>query len=133
MSDESQKLIVIAEDDKALSAVHRILLQDQGHRIKMVETGADAIAAIDEEQPALLLLDLLMPKTDGFAVLRHINEKKYGFPVVVLTNLSSEHDKHECLALGAKECLVKSETDSDQIQGIIKRYVSAQIPGNPQI
>src|SRR5690606_28200440 len=101
-----------------------ILLEDAGHRIEMVETGDEAIEAIEREQPALLLLDLLMPTTDGFAVLRHINEKKYAFPVVVLTNLSSERDKHECLALGAKECLVKSETESNQIQEIIKKYVS---------
>ncbi len=123
MDASPQPLILIAEDDKALSTVHRILLEDQGHRIKIVETGDQAIEAIDKEQPALLLLDLLMPAKDGFAVLRHIVEKGYKFPVVVLTNLSSEHDKHECLALGAKECLVKSETESEQIQDIIKRYV----------
>lgn len=116
-------LVLVAEDDKALNMVHRSMLEDEGIDMKMAETGEDAVKAIDEMQPDLLLLDLLMPGMDGFAVLKHIKEKGYTFPTVVLTNLSSEKDRHECMNLGATEVYVKSETDVDQLKKIVRKYV----------
>ena len=116
--------ILVAEDDKALSMVHRILFEDMGITAKFVENGEEAIAAIERQQPSLLLLDLLMPKKDGFTVLKHIQAKGYAFPVVVLTNLSSEGDKQECMRLGAKDVFVKSEVNTSHLRHVIEKYTS---------
>lgn len=121
---DAKPYVLVAEDDKALNMVHRILFEDMKTPAKFVENGADAVAAIEREAPALLLLDLLMPRQDGFTVLRHIKDKGYTFPVIVLTNLSSESDKQECYALGARDVFVKSEVNTSHLRHVIEKYVS---------
>ena len=115
--------ILIAEDDAFLVKMYTRSLREHGWDIVIVENGEEAISAIEEETPALLLLDLLMPNTDGFAVLEHISNQGYEFPVIVLTNLSQEVDQNKCKQLGAVDFFVKSDIDMQHLIGIIQSYV----------
>ena len=120
MTSTSQ--ILVAEDDKALSMVHRILFEEEGVEAVFVENGEQALQKLATIQPKLILLDILMPKKDGFAVLRKLQEQKSTVPVIVLTNLSSETDRQECLSLGATAVYVKSETDTEELRKMIRKY-----------
>lgn len=109
------KHILLAEDEAFLLEAIRLELEANGAEVTAVMNGEEAIAAIDRAQPDLLLLDVLMPKKDGYAVLRHIREKGYVFPVVILSNLSNESDRDACLALGAKEYLSMSDMHEEEV------------------
>ncbi len=91
--------------------------------VRVAENGEEAIAAMDESQPDLLLLDLLMPKKDGYAVLNHVKGKAYAFPVIIMSNLSDELDKEKCLSLGAKDFFIKSDMDEDELWPTIQKYL----------
>ncbi len=116
-------LILVAEDDDFLAETIQLSLQEQGMRVRIAVDGEDAVAALEEETPNLLLLDLLMPKKDGLFVLQHIREKGYAFPVIILSNLSNEIDRDKCLALGAKDYFIKSDMDEDELWPKIQQYL----------
>lgn len=118
------KRILIAEDDAFLNKMYKLNLErEEECDVRFAENGEEAIIAMDEEQPELLLLDLLMPKVDGFAVLEHIREKGYDFPVIILSNLSQEIDQQKCMELGAKDYFVKSDMDLDELLDKVKRHL----------
>lgn len=100
--------ILIADDDPLLRAllVHR--LSADGYHVTTVENGSEALAAIAEQRPDLVVLDALMPVMDGFEVLRRL--KAGGLsdaPVIMLTALKREQDIVGALQLGAADYLVK--------------------------
>lgn len=104
----TERRILIADDDPLLRAllVHRLSVE--GYRVSVAEDGRQALAAIAEEQPDLIVLDALMPVMDGFEVLRRV--KAGGLsdaPVVMLTALKREQDIVGALQLGAADYLVK--------------------------
>ncbi len=116
--------ILLAEDEAFLKETIQLELEEHGAEVHSVMNGEEAIAAMDAAQPDLMLLDLLMPKKDGYAVLQHVKEKGYTFPVIVLSNLSSEIDQEKCLMLGAKDYFIKSDMDEDEIWPKIQKYLS---------
>ncbi len=119
------KLILVAEDDGFLGETIRLGLLDHKMRVVLVTDGEQAMEALDEEQPSLLLLDLLMPKKDGMAVLQHIKERHYTFPIIILSNLSGDMTPEKCFEMGAKDYLVKSDMDEEELWPTVQKYLTA--------
>lgn len=113
--------ILIAEDDRFLAETIAASLQDHGKSVTVVLDGEQAIAAMDKQQPDILLLDLLMPKADGHAVLRHCKEKGYTFPVIILSNLSDDVNKESCKEMGAVDYFIKSDMDEDDLWPMVEK------------
>jgi CheY-like chemotaxis protein len=111
----ADKDILIAEDEHFLQEILRMLAEENGQRVRTASNGEEAIRQLENRQPDVMLLDLLMPVVDGYAVLRHVHKKGYRFPVIVLSNLSDSAQQAECIALGAKAFLVKSNLDEDEL------------------
>jgi len=118
------KTILIAEDEEFIANLYKVNLEQHGVEVEVAADGSAAIEALDQTQPNLLLLDLLMPETDGFQVLAHIKEKGYTFPVVILTNLSQEIDKQKCEELGAEDFFVKSDLSVEELWDRLSKYLS---------
>lgn len=85
-------------------------LTHAGFEAKAVFNGEDGVKLLQKETFALILLDLIMPKMDGFKVLETLKEKKIQIPVMIVSNLSQEDDEKRAKALGAKEFFIKSNT-----------------------
>lgn len=117
------KTILVAEDDTFLVETIKLSLEEHGATVVVAKNGEEAIKAMDKKQPDLLLLDLLMPKVDGYGVLQHIKDKEYRFPTVILSNLSVELDRDKCARFGAKDYFVKSNMDEDELWPKIKKYL----------
>ncbi|MFA6132223.1 MAG: response regulator transcription factor [Patescibacteria group bacterium] len=117
-----QKKILVAEDEKPLAKVLQLKLEKEGFVVTVVNDGAAAIAALDGDFNAIML-DLVMPKDDGFDVLKAAKEKKITTPIIVLTNLSQETDMALAKSLGAVDCLIKSETPLDEVVVKVKNIV----------
>ncbi len=116
--------VLIAEDDAFFRETIQLSLEEHGVNVRLARNGEEAIAMIDEERPGLLLLDLLMPRKDGFAVLQHVKDRQYAFPIIILSNLSDEMDDERCRELGVKDYYIKSDMDEDELWPKISVYLS---------
>lgn len=103
--------ILIAEDEPILLKMYKFNFEQEGFEVVTAVNGEEAVAAMDAAQPDGMLLDLLMPKLDGFGVMEHVRAKKYAFPVIVLSNLSQDIDQKKCRELGATDFFIKSDMD----------------------
>lgn len=104
-------LILIAEDETILNKMYKFNIEQAGFEVATAHNGQEAIDAMDKRKPDVLVLDLLMPKVDGFGVMEHVKSKKYTFPVIVLSNLSQDIDMSKCKEWGVVDYFVKSEMD----------------------
>ncbi len=104
------KKILIIEDEKTLARALEIKLTRAGFSVQAVFNGEDGIERIQKELFHLILLDLIMPKVDGFAVLEFLKTKKIHTPVMVLTNLGQENDVKRTQAYDTKGFFIKSNT-----------------------
>lgn len=98
-----------------------------GFSVANASDGEAGLALVRSEMPDLVLLDLILPKLDGFSVLQELkkDEKTKDIPVMVLTNLESADDVEKVIALGATTYLVKANYDLPDIvakaQEVIKK------------
>ena len=104
--EEKQYTILIAEDDADIIEVLKLYLENQGYRILSAEDGAAAYRLIEKEKVDLGIFDIMMPKMNGFELIRKVREK-YNLPIIVLSAKKEDSDKILGLDLGADDYLVK--------------------------
>lgn len=97
--------ILVADDDKNLRRVVGELLSDAGYAVEVAADGVEALAAIERVEPALLLLDVRMPRLDGIGVLERLGQRARTFPVIVIT--AQEDAGEDAVARGAVRVLFK--------------------------
>ena len=104
----SEVILVVDDDPSALDIV-RIYLESRGYTVATAMDGKEALAKIEEVQPALVLLDVMMPGIDGWEVARIIKNHPnfHDVRVIMLTARSDFTDKHEGLRAGADDYIVK--------------------------
>ncbi|MFA6255066.1 MAG: response regulator [Patescibacteria group bacterium] len=102
--------VLVAEDDQFLSKAYSAKLKKSGFEVMLANDGEEVMQKVKTEKPDIILLDLIMPKKDGFEVLAELkkDEKLKKIPVVVLSNLGQEEDITRGKKLGAVGYLVKS-------------------------
>lgn len=109
MSNDKQPKILLAEDDKFIARAYKDGLEDAGYQVKRAEDGQEAWDMLNDEEFDLLLLDIIMPRRDGFEILTGVKEGKLQeLPVIVISNLGQKSDIKEAKKLGADDYLVKS-------------------------
>lgn len=117
------KKILLIEDDPLLIDIYSTKLQESGFEVTVVEHGEKALALMGEERPDLVLLDIVLPHTDGWEILRQIqaSEALKTIPVVILSNLGQKEEIEKGLNLGAVKYLIKAHyTPSEIVQEVIK-------------
>jgi two-component system, OmpR family, alkaline phosphatase synthesis response regulator PhoP len=118
MSKDSGKIkIVLAEDEEMISMAYEVGLSHHGYEIIVARDGEQALRAVRHERPSLLLLDVIMPRKNGFEVLKEIKEDSElkDLDVIMLTNLSQSNDAEKALTLGAEDYLIKSDLSMQQL------------------
>lgn len=117
--------VLIVEDDKFLAKIYKTKLEKEGIDVDFANDGVEGLKKMANDKPKLILLDLIMPKMDGFEVLEAMKKdselKK--IPVLILTNLGQEEDKDRGLNLGAKDFIVKSDASIQEVVDKIKKYL----------
>jgi len=113
------------EDEPILSQAMTIELNSYGFTVLAAENGEDGLKLFYQESPDVLLLDLLMPRKNGFEVLKELKSKKLltRSHIIVLTNLGQEDEKKKALALGAKYFFVKSSIDLEDLTKFIVKML----------
>lgn len=127
----SDALILVVEDDLILKTLLGHTFADQ-YQILYANNGNEALSILQEHQPSLILLDLLMPDMDGFTFLEKVRSRTDALkdvPVIVVSNLGQQKDKDRAMSLGANAYLVKAEVSIDEIIAKIKEIL-ADIPSS---
>ena len=99
--------ILVAEDDVKQAELVRRYLEHEGHTVTVVEDGRAALEAVRHREPDLLVLDVMMPRTDGLDVVRILRAEGREVPVLMLTARSTEDDLLLGLDLGADDYMTK--------------------------
>jgi DNA-binding response OmpR family regulator len=120
MSDLPSKKILVVEDEKLIAKPLAKRMQLFGFEVKNAFDGEEALAMLGKEKFDLVLLDLMMPKVDGFDVLTAMKAKGDATPVIVATNLNEEKDISRVMSFGVANYYVKSDTALDEIIERIK-------------
>jgi two-component system phosphate regulon response regulator PhoB len=121
-TQEAVKKILLVEDDLSLAQVYKSRLELEGFEVAHTKDGEEALKATIDFMPDLVLLDVMMPKINGFDVLdilRNTPQTK-DVKVIMLTALGQSKDKQRAEALGADEYLVKSQVVIGDVVAHIK-------------
>jgi len=121
---KKQKVLMI-EEDHFLRKIYRNKLTLAGFEFIEAINGMEGLNKVIFEKPDLVLLDLILPRKNGFDVLVGMkkNEKTKNIPVIIFSNLGQESDIKRGLSLGAKEYLVKSEVSLSDVVKKIKNLI----------
>lgn len=113
--------ILFIEDETSLQKTLSSALESAGYEIVSAYDGEKGLELAKQSQPDLILLDLILPKMNGFDVLNELKKDRQtkDVPVIVLTNLESVEDVEKVIGLGATTYLVKANYDLDDIVGKI--------------
>jgi CheY-like chemotaxis protein len=113
--------ILIAEDDPVLRNLYVKKFSVSGFPIRAVEDGEQALAALQERFPQVLVLDIHMPKVDGFQVLEQYPKSTRVFPVIMLTNFADEKSRERGKDLGADEYFIKKDMTIKSLLEMVDR------------
>ncbi len=102
----TQETILIADDEASIRDLARLYLEKEGYRVITSTNGVEALAAVGEEAPDLLVLDLMMPEMDGWEVTRRLRTQG-NLPILMLTARDDDLDKIVGLEMGADDYLTK--------------------------
>lgn len=120
--------ILIVEDEDFLVRALKDNLESEGYTVSVAMDGEAAFDELKKKIPSLVLLDLLLPKKNGFDVLRDIraNPEYQHIPVVVLSNLGEDSDIKRALELGANDYFVKSQHPIQEVMDKVEEYLQGK-------
>lgn len=117
-------LILLVDDEPNILELIRMYLEREGYRVESVQDGQAALAAVERYQPGLIVLDLMLPKVDGFDVCRRIRSDGNNVPILMLTARDEDIDKIVGLEIGADDYLTKPFNPRElvaRIKAILRR------------
>ncbi len=118
--------ILIAEDDAVLRDVYVKKFTLAGYHIRTVKNGEEALTAIQEKAPDILILDINMPVLDGFGVLEKHPRNSRSFPVIVLSNFGDDKNRKRGEELGADDYFIKSEMTIKTLLQMVETLLKAK-------
>ena len=127
--------ILICDDEKDIRTALRIYLTQDGYRVLEAEDGKAALDVMANETVHLMLLDVMMPVMDGFAVLDHIRRESH-VPVILLTAKGEDEDKIRGLNLGADDYVTKPFNALEllaRVRAVLRRYASVEESGGDAV
>lgn len=121
--------VLIVEDDQMLQDMYAVKFEADGFTVLKASDGAAGLELARKEKPDAILLDVIMPKLDGFATLKELKADKAlaKIPVVMLTNLGQEEDIKKGKELGANDYFVKANQTPGEIVIKVKNLIGSYI------
>ena len=119
------KKILIIDDQAEIREMYESALSTRNYDVRTKENGLTGVMCAIEFNPDLILLDIMMPQMDGFAVLEALNKNdKVTKNIIIISNLDGEDDIKKATELGAQKYIVKSEYTPNQIVDEIEKKLT---------
>lgn len=118
--------ILLVEDDSFLLGMYATKFEMEDFKVVTAEDGEKALRVAQKEMPALILLDVILPKLNGFEVLKQLKNSQATakIPVILLTNLSQKEEIEQGLKIGADDYLIKAHFMPSEVVEKIKQVLS---------
>jgi len=130
----SKTRILVVDDELSIIKFLRANLEAKGYKVLAAMDGAEALQTFEMELPDLVILDIMMPKMDGFEVCRRLREWSQA-PIIMLSARGDESDKVKCLDLGADDYITKPFGASEliaRVRAVLRRTeAAATLPTQP--
>lgn len=117
------KRILIAEDEKPMAKALAMKMTKAGYVVDNAYNGEEMLAMLEKNKYDLVLMDLIMPKMDGFTALEELQKRGNAVPIIVSSNLSQEEDSKRAASLGAVDFIIKSNTPLGDIVTKVESYL----------
>lgn len=124
----SNKKVLIVDDDVFLLDMYALKFKQAGFLVDIAQNGDEALAKIKENKPEIILMDVVMPKMDGFEVLRIIKKDNLapGAVILILSNLGQKEDIDKGFKLGASDYIVKAHFTPSEVLEKVQSLLSKQ-------
>ncbi len=125
---ENKEIIALIEDDDFLLKMYQTKLEVEGYKVEVAMDGEKGYSLIQKKKPQVVLLDIVLPKLNGFELLEKMKDESLieKIPVILLTNLSHKEDIKKGLNLGAKDYLIKAHYMPSEVIEKIKQVLKKQ-------
>ncbi len=123
-------LVLMIEDDRRFATIHKNVLTTRGFDVSHAVNGDEGVKRAADELPAVILLDIGLPKKDGFQVLQELkaDPQTANIPVIMLSRLGTREDIDQAFSLGAAEYMIKTQHSPEDVADHVLRRVGAK-PG----
>jgi len=126
MAEEKIRILMV-EDDPFFSRLCSQALENEGFSVSLVSSGDQALEIIEKEKPDFILLDIMLPKINGFEILSGIRSNPdpeiANKPVIILSNLYSKEEEEKSQKLRADDHLIKANTTSEELVAKIREIL----------
>ncbi len=125
MPNTKPHIVLLVEDDKFLSKIYQTKLSKEGLEFRSALDGEGVLEATKTSKPSVIVLDLILPKKNGFEVLAELKaaSETKDIPVIVLSNLGQDTDVKKAMEMGAVDYIVKANISIEGVVEKIKKYV----------
>ena len=122
--------VLIVEDEQSLSEAYKMILRKAGYRVQVAFDGQEALEILSMEEPALILLDLRMPRMDGIEFLRSYNlrQEHPNVKVIVFSNYDMQKEIDEAYNLGADRYFMKALASPKELLQVVDHTLATSDP-----
>ena len=125
--------ILVVDDDKNTRLFLRAVLEDAGYTVTTANNGEDALDAMDKEHVDLVVLDIMMPKMDGYEFTKLLRESQNNLPILMVSAKQLPADKHKGFAVGTDDYITKPIDDEEMLYRIKALLRRAKIANEHRI
>lgn len=119
------KKILIVEDEELLYDILKRKLELEGYEVSIAKNGVEGLEKVKKINPDLILLDIIMPEKGGFEVMEELQQEEdyKNIPIIIISNSGQPVELDRAKALGAKDWLIKTEFDPQEVIEKVKKQI----------
>jgi len=122
--NEGSKKILIIEDEEALASILSSKFKVEGFNVLVSSNGQDGLEQIEKWRPDLILLDIVMPKMNGYEVLEEMNKKNIKIPAIIISNSGQDVELEKAKKLGAEDFIIKTQIDPGEVVVKVNKFLN---------
>ncbi|MBU0545637.1 response regulator [Patescibacteria group bacterium] len=125
VADNKNVHVLLVEDDTFLIDIYKKKFEMEGFKVSISDNGEKGLADIKKKKPDIVMLDILLPKLDGFVVLEKMkaDAETKNIPVILLTNLGQKDEVEKGLKLGAEDYMIKAHFKPSEIVDKVRKVL----------